>query len=399
MNSTRIKRSINDFFDSLVRPEFSFAGKSWLFFQVCGGTGVVCAIALMLTLAGLKGLSVSLMAVMIVADLVACLALAMITKVILGEERLTYCHHEISLILVTAAIAWLANQPVVPYLDVSILGLGLGLACGRVGCLMAGCCHGTPSRCGVRYGAAHVAAGFSRHYSGVRFFPIQIIEAIWVAAIVLLGSWMILRGYSAGIALSLYICAYGAGRFFFEFLRADTDRAYFRGFSESQWISLLLMIAVVVAEFTGVIPFQWWNIAVTCLVMIAILAVAITRQLQPATDYRLLLPRHMEELAQALDATSNHADRNGGGSRVRSSGVPIDCTSLGVQISAGRIKVAGRHLYHYALSNKTANMSEASARVVARLILELRHPLGRSNLVAGNRGVFHLLVSKSTDAV
>ena len=385
-----IKKAINGFFDRLVRPEFSFAGRSWLFFQVCGSTGVVCAIVLMLTLAAFSGLSVALMGVLIVADLVACLALTMITKVILGEERLTYCHHEISLIVVTAIIAWLVGQPVLNYLDVSILGLGIGLACGRVGCLMAGCCHGTPARCGVRYGSAHVAAGFSPYYSGARFFPIQIVEAIWVAAIVFVGTWMILRGYPAGMALSLYICAYGAGRFFFEFVRADTDRAYFRGFSESQWISLLLMVLVAMGEFAGVLPFQWWHVVVTALVSLVMLMVAIRRH---GSDYRLLLPRHMEELAHALEATSSHAGGNGSGSRVRSAGVAIDCTSLGVQISAGRIKVAGQHLYHYALSNQSANMTEGSARVVARLILELRHPLGTSDLIAGNRGVFHLLVS------
>lgn len=390
MNADTMKQSINGLFDGFVRPEFSFAGRSWLFFQVCGGTGVVFAIVLMLTLAGFSGLSVTLMGALIVADLIACLALTMITKIILGEERLTYCHHEISLIVVTALIVWLVGQPVLSYLDVSILGLGIGLACGRVGCLMAGCCHGTPARCGVRYGAAHVSAGFSPYYSGARFVPIQIIEAIWVAAIVFAGSWMVLSGYPAGMALSLYICAYGAGRFFFEFLRADTDRAYFKGFSESQWISLLLMVLVVTGEFAGVLPFQWWNVAVTGLVSIVMLVVAVRRR---SSDYRLLLPRHMEELAHALDATSNHASQNGGGAVVHASGVPIDCTSLGVQISAGRIKVEGKYLYHYAVSNKTANMSEDSARVVARLILQLRHPVGTSDLIAGNRGVFHLLVS------
>ena len=394
MSSIRIKKSINGFFDKWVRPEFSLAGRSWLFFQVCGGAGVVFAIALMLVLARLSGLSVLLMGGLIVADLLACLALVMGTKIILGEGRLTYCHHEISLIVVTAAIAWLLDQPVLNYLDVSILGLGLGLACGRVGCLMAGCCHGTPSRCGVRYDAAHVAAGFSPYYAGARFFPIQTVEAVWVAAIVFLGSWMVLRGYPAGAALSLYVCAYGAGRFFFELLRADTDRAYFRGFSESQWISLLLMIAVVTGEFAGVLPFQWWHIVVTAFVSSVMLAVTIKRRLQRGLDYRLLLPRHMEELAHALDTTSNHADHNGGGARVRSKGIPIDCTSLGVQISAGRIKVAGSHVYHYALSNKTASMTEPSAQVVARLILQLRHPRATSNLIAGNRGVFHLLVSE-----
>jgi hypothetical protein len=325
----------------------------------------------------------------------ACLTLIMITKIILGEERLTYCHHEIALILVTTVLSGLLGQPILSYLDVSVLGLGLGLMCGRVGCLLVGCCHGTPYPWGVCYGAEHVAAGFSPYYAGTRFFPIQIIESMWVGGTVVIGCLLVLDGYPPGMATALYICAYGTGRFFFEFVRADTDRAYLWGFSESQWISLMLMCAVVLGEFLSILPFQWWHTAATALVSLTMLAVAIRRQLQRDINYQLLLPRHIEEIAQALATNSNHADNNGAGSRHHSlrSGIPIDCTSLGVQISAGRIKVAGSYLYHYALSNQTAKLSEASARALARLILQLRHPSGRSDLIAGHRGVFHLLVS------
>lgn len=390
-----MKRSINAFFDRFVHPAFSLRGRSWSCFQVFGGAGLVLAIGLMLTLAALSGLSVLAMSVMVVADLVACLALAIITKIILGEERLTYCHHEIAIIIVTAVLASLFGQPILGYLDASILGLGLGLMCGRVGCLMAGCCHGLPWGWGVRYGPEHATAGFSPYYGLTRFFPIQIIESIWVGGIVSVGGLLVLGGYPSGMALSLYICAYGAGRFFLEFVRADTDRAYLWGFSESQWLSLILMSAVVLGEFAGILPFQWWHAAATVLVALTMLAVAISRRLETDVNYQLLLPRHIEEMAQALDSTSNHADNNGAGSRRQSlrSGIPIDCTSLGVQISAGRINVAGTHLYHYALSNQTANMSEVSARVLAKLILRIRHPSGRSDLIAGNRGVFHLLVA------
>ncbi|MDQ2974557.1 MAG: prolipoprotein diacylglyceryl transferase [Acidobacteriota bacterium] len=392
-----MNRSINVIFDKSVHPEFSLGGRSWSAFQVCGGAGLVLTIVLMLTLAALSGLSVYIMAGLVVADLLACLTLAMITKIILGEERLTYCHHEIAIILVTAALSWVLGQPILSYLDVSILGLGLGLACGRVGCLMAGCCHGRPSRWGVCYGPEHVAAGFSPYFAGTRFFPAQIVESMWVGGIVTIGCLLVLGGYPAGMATALYICAYGAGRFFLEFVRADTDRAYLWGFSESQWLSLMLMLAVALGEFLGILPFQWWHIATTTLVALTMLAVAIRRRLPSDANYKLLLPRHMEEIAQALDSTSNRADNNGARPRYRSlrSGIPIDCTSLGVQISAGRIKVAGSYLYHYALSYQTANMTQASAKALARLILQLRHPSGRSNLIAGNRGVFHLLVTAS----
>jgi prolipoprotein diacylglyceryl transferase len=387
-----MKRALNSFFDRLVRPTFRFGGRSWSCFQVFGGTGLVLSIVLILTLAIATGLSVPAVGVMIVADIVALLALIMITKIILGEERLTYCHHEIVLLVVTAGMSWLLAQPVLSFLDISILSLGLGLMCGRIGCLMVGCCHGRPARLGVRYGAAHVAAGFSPHYGMTRFLPIQIIESIWVGAIVAVGTVLVLRTYPPGTALSFYVCAYGGGRFCFEFVRADTDRAYVWGFSESQWISLGLMLLVVCGEFFGVLPLHWWHVAATALVTLTMVVVAVRRRLRTETNYQLLLPRHVDEIAQALDSTSTHADSNGGGTRRHSPGIAIDCTSLGVQISAGRIKVAGSLLYHYALSNNRSNLTEASARTLAKLIVQLRHPAARSDLVAGRQGVFHLLV-------
>lgn len=389
-----MKSAVNNFFDRLVRPAFKFGGRSWSCFQVFGGLGLMLAIVLMLVLADVTGLSLPVMSLLIVVDVVAFLALIMGTKIILGEERLTYCHHEIVLLAATAFLSWLLAQPVLSFLDVSILGLGLGLMCGRVGCLMVGCCHGRPARWGVRYGAEHVAAGFSPYYAMTRFLPIQLIESLWVGSIVAVGSVLVWRGYPPGTALPLYICAYGTGRFFFEFVRADTDRAYVLGFSESQWISLGLMLLVVGGEFGGVLPLHWWHVAVTVLVTLTLLAVAVSRRLQSDRDYQLLLPRHLEEIAQALDATADHAETNGGGAQpqLRRAGIAIDCTSLGVQISAGRIKVTGNLLYHYALSNRAANMTAGNARRLAKLIVQLRHPAARNDLVAGKQGVFHLLV-------
>jgi prolipoprotein diacylglyceryltransferase len=53
--------------------------------------------------------------------------------------------------LVAAAFLWLLHEhePIIPYLDVTILVIGIFLVCGRIGCLMVGCCHGKPHRWGV----------------------------------------------------------------------------------------------------------------------------------------------------------------------------------------------------------------------------------------------------------
>lgn len=101
------------------------------------------------------------------------LGMVMATKIITGEERLSYCDHEIVIMVVAALFLWLTHQPILFYLDITILGIGTFLFCGRIGCLMVGCCHGRPYHWGVCYRPEHAAVGFPPYYVGVRLFPIQ----------------------------------------------------------------------------------------------------------------------------------------------------------------------------------------------------------------------------------
>ena len=106
---------------------------------------------------------------------------------------------------------------------------------------MVGCCHGRPHRWGVCYREEHAAVGFTPYFVGVRLFPIQAVESLWVFCIVTTGVTFVLNGRPAGAALAWYVVTYDLGRFCFEFLRGDPDRPYLWGFSQPQWISLLLM--------------------------------------------------------------------------------------------------------------------------------------------------------------
>lgn len=95
------------------------------------------------------------------------LALAMAAKIVPGKETLVYYQHEIA-VMITATFLWrMLRQPVLCYLDVTILGVGLFLAFGRVGCLMVGCCHGRPSPWGVCYARfSSMARGGARRACG-----------------------------------------------------------------------------------------------------------------------------------------------------------------------------------------------------------------------------------------
>lgn len=254
-----LREVFNRTLDKLVRPQVLVLGRSLPAFQVCGVTGLGPAILLAMIFVMYLGLSPFVMVGLVAAAVIVFFGLVMATKIITGEERIIYYHHEIAVMMMAALFLWLTHQPMLPYLDITILGIGTFLFCGRIGCLMVGCCHGRPCRWGVCYRMEHAEAGFTPYLVGVRLFPIQAVESLWVFCIVVTGITFILRGWPPGTALAWYVIAYDTGRFCFEFLRGDADRPYLLGFSQPQWISVVLMCFLVWAEITGAILFQWWH--------------------------------------------------------------------------------------------------------------------------------------------
>jgi len=249
-------------------------------------------------------------------------------------------------------------------------------------------------RWGVCYRQEHAAAGFPHYLVGVRLFPIQAVESLWVFCIVLMGSALILTSHRPGEALAWYIIAYGLGRFCFEFLRGDAARPYFWGFSEAQWMSLLLMGAVVWAEWSGWLPFQPWHAGATVLLALAMIAIALKRRFAKTARHRLLHPRHVKEVAEAVESGSNLTTEGTAipGPNSDPIDIHIGCTSLDIQISASKIRDMAGCIYHYALSDRNGGMTEEIAQTVAELILQLKHSSCSNELITGSRGVFHLLV-------
>ncbi len=396
-------KAINRILDGLVRPEVYVLHRPRSAFQVCGYTGLVLAILLAMSLVVRLGLSPFVMTMNILAAVLTFLGLAMATKIITGEENLVYYHHEIAVLVVTAVLLWLLRQPLLPYLDATILGVGLFLACGRIGCLMVGCCHGRPHRWGVRYRAEHAAGGFTPYYVGIRLFPIQAVESLWVLCIVLVGTVLALSGQPPGTALAWYIVSYDLGRFCFEFMRGDPERPYLWGFSEAQWISFVLVCVVVAAEGSGFVAFQPWHVGAMAGLALTMIGVATHRRFQKTARHQLLHPHHVKQVAQAIEQVSER--KPDASSRVPWTIMPprhsnltdvrVAQTFLGIQISASQTRSGTNCIYHYALSKRNGSMTEETARVLADLILLLKHAADSSELVRGNRGVFHLLIRPS----
>ena len=103
-------------------------------------------------------------------------------------------------------------------------------AFGRIGCLMAGCCHGRPSE----WGLYHVNLG-------VRVIPVQLFEAVFLAGLCAFLWYFTSKRTGSGFAW--YLLLYGIWRFFAEFLRGDDrGRTIVQFLSPSQLTSVLLIL-------------------------------------------------------------------------------------------------------------------------------------------------------------
>lgn len=125
-----------------------------------------------------------------------------------------------------------------------VLGIGacsiaIAHCLGRVGCLMAGCCHGelTDDWIGVYQPGAFNGKG------GV-VIPTQLLEAIFLLELFLLLTWLLFRTETSGMAV--YMAMYGFFRFVIEFIRADDRGALIPGLSPSQvWAIVLFVFGIV----------------------------------------------------------------------------------------------------------------------------------------------------------
>jgi hypothetical protein len=378
--------------DNTVKAENSVVGRSCSRFQVCGYTGMALAIVLAMTLVGHTGLSCWVTVGIAGTAVATFLGLVMATKVITGEERLIYYHQEVAVVLAAGLLLWTTRQPLLPYLDATILGIGLFLSFGRIGCLLVGCCHGRPHHWGVRYSEEHAAAGFPSYLVGVRLFPIQSVESVWVLGTVMVGTYFVWSGRPSGTALAWYVVMYDLGRFAFEFARGDADRPYWLGFSQPQWLSLLLTGGVVWAEHTGRLPLSRWHLVTFASLIVVVVAVSVRRRFQRTPTFRLLHPRHIQQVANAVKALCASGGHTIAEPDKTFTVVSVVSTSLGVQISGGQIDRGAERVYHYALSSAGEPMTERTARSLARLIRRLNGAAGFDTLIAGANGVFHFLI-------
>lgn len=119
-------------------------------------------------------------------------------------------------------------------LSMASCGITAAHGFGRLGCLMAGCCHGAETD--AWYGIL-MGTGVNR----VRYVPVQLYEAIFLSLLCACLVARFLRGKRC--CMPLYMIAYGIWRFFIEYLRDDYRGASPVSFlTPSQFISIILLI-------------------------------------------------------------------------------------------------------------------------------------------------------------
>ena len=160
--------------------------------------------------------------------------------------------------------------------------LPLAQVFGRFGCMAAGCCWGRAAyhidQAGkviqdipfaARFPAAHDGQPAALAYSSLirtvdpsvrhlmtemgttmPLIPSQLLESIGAGIIFTILILMRSRKWFHGQILLMYAAMYAIMRFFLEFMRGDAERGLGGGFSTSQWISLGVATACIIAVFT-----------------------------------------------------------------------------------------------------------------------------------------------------
>lgn len=148
-------------------------------------------------------------------------------------------------VLGVATATWLFRRhrlPVMDVLDATLTATALGMAVGRIGCLMSGCCYGKPTDLwwGITF-SAPMAASISGTPLGEALHPTQILQSLDGFLLFAFLYWLYPRRRFAGQSVALYFMIEGVSRFLIEFLRGD-ERGQAAGLATSQWIGIGMVV-------------------------------------------------------------------------------------------------------------------------------------------------------------
>lgn len=144
-------------------------------------------------------------------------------------------------------IAGRYKKDIADFMPVLVPAFALAHGTARLGCLMVGCCYGTEVSWpfSITYDSSQIAP------NGVSLFPVQLVEFAGEILIFLVLVYVSRQSRRRITVLYWYILMYAPMRFCLEFFRGDEARGNVMMFSVSQWISLVLIAAVLVMMYTS----------------------------------------------------------------------------------------------------------------------------------------------------
>jgi phosphatidylglycerol:prolipoprotein diacylglycerol transferase len=119
--------------------------------------------------------------------------------------------------------------------DGFVIPVAVGIAIGRAGCFVAGCCYGTPTS--LPWGVDFFGDGVHRH-------PTQLYELVFHASAALFFLWCRARGLFVLQRMKLYIAAYFVFRFVTEWIRPEPRP--FLSLTLYQWSAVVFVPVFVV---------------------------------------------------------------------------------------------------------------------------------------------------------
>ncbi|MCX7641114.1 MAG: prolipoprotein diacylglyceryl transferase [Elusimicrobiales bacterium] len=129
--------------------------------------------------------------------------------------------------------------------DIFSPALALAHAIGRVGCFLAGCCHGKPTSFfgGVVFNSPY--CDVSPELIGVRIHPSQLYESVGNILIFIFLNSKVSK-VPKGYVFFSYIFLYSIMRFILEFSRGDERGNFIIGLSQAQLISIVAIFLILI---------------------------------------------------------------------------------------------------------------------------------------------------------
>jgi phosphatidylglycerol:prolipoprotein diacylglycerol transferase len=157
-----------------------------------------------------------------------------------------------SFIVAVPVMLWFLKKhkfPIFQTLDIIAVTTCIVHAFGRLGCFMAGCCHGKPT--GTAWGIAFTDPASSAEPLHTLLHPVQLYEAgyiLLVGALLLLMRKYFRKFY--GQLFLTYLLLYAIGRAVLETFRGDIVRGYVFGNVSNAQFTAFMITALSIAAFT-----------------------------------------------------------------------------------------------------------------------------------------------------